>query len=137
MLAATCLRRMGNGMRVYPCILRAPASPLPVPPAMPCPWQGFVCDLEADAAAVRLFAGAGQELLVAQSFSKSMGLYGERVGALHLVAASAGVARGAEAALHDVRAGARGTAGQAHAGGAVAPAGHRLVFVLPSRVCFV
>lgn len=100
-------------------------------------YQGFVCDLEADAAAVRLFAGAGQELLVAQSFSKSMGLYGERVGALHLVAASAGVARGAEAALHDVRAGARGTAGQAHAGGAVAPAGHRLVFVLPSRVCFV
>lgn len=65
-------------------------------------WQGFVCSLEEDAAAVRLFAGADLELLVAQSFSKSMGLYGERVGALHLVAASAGVARGAEAALQEV-----------------------------------
>ncbi|KAL4451958.1 hypothetical protein ABPG75_007620 [Micractinium tetrahymenae] len=65
-------------------------------------YQGFVCDLEEDAAAVRLFVDAGLELLVAQSFSKSMGLYGERVGALHLVAASADVARGAEAALQEL-----------------------------------
>lgn len=85
------------------------------------PWpaglrQGFVHDLEADAAAVRLFAEAGLELLVAQSFSKSMGLYGERVGALHLVAAAADVARGAEAALQEVRSGRRGAPSRTQGG---------------------
>jgi aspartate aminotransferase len=37
---------------------------------------------------VRLFAETGMEMMVACSFSKNFGLYGERVGALHFVAAS-------------------------------------------------
>lgn len=50
-------------------------------------YQGFGDGLDADAAPVRLFAGSGQEFLVASSFSKSFSLYGERVGALTIVAA--------------------------------------------------
>lgn len=43
-------------------------------------YQGFASgDLERDATAVRLFADAGLELLLAQSYAKNMGLYGERV----------------------------------------------------------
>lgn len=43
-------------------------------------YQGFASgDLDRDAAAVRLFADAGLELLLAQSYAKNMGLYGERV----------------------------------------------------------
>lgn len=49
-------------------------------------YQGFVSgDPEADAFAVRLFAEKGIELLAACSFSKNFGLYGERVGALHVL----------------------------------------------------
>lgn len=45
-------------------------------------YQGFASgDLDADAAALRLFEASGCELLLAQSFAKNMGLYGERVGA--------------------------------------------------------
>lgn len=43
-------------------------------------YQGFGESLEADAYAVRLFAEMGIEMLVASSFSKNMGLYGERAG---------------------------------------------------------
>jgi aspartate/tyrosine/aromatic aminotransferase len=39
-------------------------------------------DLDKDAFAPRLFVEAGLEVLVAQSYSKNLGLYGERVGAL-------------------------------------------------------
>ena len=49
-------------------------------------YQGFGEGLEADGAAVRLFADAGVTMLVASSFSKSFSLYGERVGALSIVA---------------------------------------------------
>ena len=49
-------------------------------------YQGFGDGLDADAAPVRLFADSGQEFLVASSFSKSFSLYGERVGALTIVA---------------------------------------------------
>ena len=49
-------------------------------------YQGFGEGLDADAAPVRLFAESGQEFLVASSFSKSFSLYGERVGALTIVA---------------------------------------------------
>ena len=42
-------------------------------------------DLEADAQSVRLFVADGSECLIAQSYSKNMGLYGERVGALSIV----------------------------------------------------
>ncbi|KAF2163174.1 hypothetical protein M409DRAFT_26617 [Zasmidium cellare ATCC 36951] len=46
-------------------------------------------DLDADAWSIRHFQSRGTlELAVAQSFSKNMGLYGERVGALHLWMAS-------------------------------------------------
>eukprot|EP01025_Chloroclados_australasicus_P018885 TRINITY_DN2007_c0_g1_i1.p1 TRINITY_DN2007_c0_g1~~TRINITY_DN2007_c0_g1_i1.p1 ORF type:complete len:468 (-),score=59.23 TRINITY_DN2007_c0_g1_i1:667-2070(-) len=49
-------------------------------------YQGFATgDLEEDAYAPRLFAEKGLEFLVAQSYSKNLGLYGERVGALNFV----------------------------------------------------
>lgn len=51
-------------------------------------YQGFGTDFESDAKAVRLFRQEGHELLVAYSFSKNMGLYGERVGLLAFAAQS-------------------------------------------------
>ncbi|KAN0133802.1 aspartate aminotransferase [Lactarius tabidus] len=52
-------------------------------------YQGFASgDLERDAAAVRYFVSQGVPLLVCQSFAKNAGLYGERVGALHIVTPS-------------------------------------------------
>ncbi|KAH9050729.1 aspartate aminotransferase [Lactarius hengduanensis] len=49
-------------------------------------YQGFASgDLERDATAVRYFVSRGVPLLVCQSFAKNAGLYGERVGALHIV----------------------------------------------------
>jgi aromatic-amino-acid transaminase len=48
-------------------------------------YQGFAEGLEADAQAVRRFAQACPAVFVAGSFSKSLSLYGERVGALHVV----------------------------------------------------
>ncbi|KAL7283530.1 hypothetical protein ACG7TL_002964 [Trametes sanguinea] len=52
-------------------------------------YQGFASgDLENDAWAVREFARRSVPLLVCQSFAKNAGLYGERVGALHIVAPS-------------------------------------------------
>lgn len=49
--------------------------------------QGFATgDLADDAWAIRhFFHSTSLELLVAQSFSKNFGIYGERVGALHVV----------------------------------------------------
>ena len=51
-------------------------------------YQGFGDGLETDAAPVRRFAEAGVALFVSNSFSKSFSLYGERIGALSVVAAS-------------------------------------------------
>lgn len=48
-------------------------------------YQGFGKGLDEDAAAIRLFGNDGHEMLVAYSYSKNMGLYGERVGALAIV----------------------------------------------------
>jgi aspartate/tyrosine/aromatic aminotransferase len=48
-------------------------------------YQGFGEGLDEDAAAIRLFADRGMEFFVASSFSKNMGLYGERVAALFAV----------------------------------------------------
>ncbi len=45
-------------------------------------YQGFGAGLEADAAGVRLVAARVPEALIAVSFSKNLGLYRERVGAL-------------------------------------------------------
>jgi aromatic-amino-acid transaminase len=51
-------------------------------------YQGFGDGLDADAEPVRRFAAAGIPVFVSNSFSKSFSLYGERVGALSVVAAS-------------------------------------------------
>ena len=51
-------------------------------------YQGFGDGLEADAAAVRLFADLDMTMLISSSFSKSFSLYGERVGALTIVTSS-------------------------------------------------
>lgn len=52
-------------------------------------YQGFGQGLDLDAHAVRKFAAACPAVLVAGSFSKSLSLYGERVGALSVVTESA------------------------------------------------
>ena len=52
-------------------------------------YQGFAEGIEPDAAVPRHFATLGIPVLVASSFSKSFSLYGERVGALSIVAADA------------------------------------------------
>jgi aspartate aminotransferase len=49
-------------------------------------YQGFATgDIVKDAWAVRYFTEQGFQMFTAQSFAKNMGLYGERVGALHVV----------------------------------------------------
>ncbi len=52
-------------------------------------YQGFAEGLDADAAAVRAFAKACPAVLVSSSFSKSLSLYGERVGACSIVTENA------------------------------------------------
>jgi aromatic-amino-acid transaminase len=51
-------------------------------------YQGFGEGLDVDAAVVRRFVEAGMPLFVSNSFSKSFSLYGERIGALSVVAQS-------------------------------------------------
>ncbi|WP_246795490.1 amino acid aminotransferase [Burkholderia perseverans] len=51
-------------------------------------YQGFGESLEADSAAVRLFAAADLNVFVSSSFSKSFSLYGERIGALSIITES-------------------------------------------------
>ena len=49
-------------------------------------YQGFASgDLDEDAYAVRLFANAGINMILAQSFAKNFGLYGERIGCLSVL----------------------------------------------------
>jgi aspartate/tyrosine/aromatic aminotransferase len=67
-------------------------------------YQGLANGLEEDAQGLRLFCGAGCELLVASSFSKNFGLYRERTGALTLVG---GTADAAQAALSHLKRGIR------------------------------
>lgn len=60
-------------------------------------YQGFQTgNLDEDAWPVRHFYDAGLEYVVCQSFSKNLGLYGERVGCLHVVAASEQAAQAVE-----------------------------------------
>jgi len=55
-----------------------------------CAYQGFASgDIDRDGAAFRHFAQEGHQVLVAQSYAKNMGLYGQRVGALNIVTADA------------------------------------------------
>ena len=68
-------------------------------------YQGLGGGMEADAFAPRLFAAELPELICAVSCSKNFGLYRERVGALHLVASTAGAA---DAALSQLARLARG-----------------------------
>ncbi|MBC7498990.1 MAG: aspartate/tyrosine/aromatic aminotransferase [Herminiimonas sp.] len=52
-------------------------------------YQGFGDGIESDGEVVRRFTEAGGPVFVSNSFSKSFSLYGERVGALSIVAVSA------------------------------------------------
>jgi len=52
-------------------------------------YQGFVSgDFVKDAWTIRRFMEAGCNFILTQSFAKNFGLYGERVGAIHIVCAS-------------------------------------------------
>ncbi|WOK92142.1 aspartate aminotransferase, chloroplastic [Canna indica] len=56
-------------------------------------YQGFASgSLDEDASSVRLFVKRGLELLVAQSYSKNLGLYAERIGAINVVCSSSDTA---------------------------------------------
>lgn len=58
-----------------------------------CAYQGFASgDLDNDAWTVREFVKRSVPMLVCQSFAKNAGLYGERVGALHVVASTSAIA---------------------------------------------
>ncbi|KAJ7965978.1 Aspartate aminotransferase [Quillaja saponaria] len=66
-------------------------------------YQGLVSgNLEEDAQSVRLFVADGGECFIAQSYSKTMGLYAERVGALSIVCKTEEVACRVESQLKDV-----------------------------------
>jgi len=55
-------------------------------------YQGFASgDLNQDAYAIRYFVNNGFEMLLAQSYAKNFGLYGERIGALHFVCSKTSV----------------------------------------------
>ena len=56
-------------------------------------YQGFGDGIEADAAAVRAFTGAGLPCVISSSFSKSFSLYRERVGAISFVTSDADEAK--------------------------------------------
>lgn len=66
-------------------------------------YQGYASgDCDADAYPLRLFEKNGCELLLAQSYSKNMGLYGERVGALSIVNHTEAVAIAVESQLKKI-----------------------------------
>lgn len=57
-------------------------------PFFDCAYQGFASgDLDNDAWAIQYFVEQGFEMCVAQSFAKNFGLYGQRAGCFHFVAA--------------------------------------------------
>ncbi|MEQ8788862.1 MAG: amino acid aminotransferase [Pirellulaceae bacterium] len=58
-------------------------------------YHGFGHGLSEDAAGLMELARPGREMLVCSSFSKNFGLYGERVGALTIVAGTSDAARAA------------------------------------------
>jgi aromatic-amino-acid transaminase len=57
-------------------------------PILDMAYQGFADGLAQDGAVVRRFSDAMSPVFIATSFSKSFSLYGERIGALSIVAAS-------------------------------------------------
>ncbi len=58
-------------------------------PLLDMAYQGFGDDLDTDAAGVRELAGRLPEVLIATSYSKNLGLYRERVGALIVIGENA------------------------------------------------
>jgi len=63
-------------------------------PLMDSAYQGYASgSLDKDAFATRLFMSMGFEFYMCQSFAKNLGLYGERIGMLHVVCASADAAK--------------------------------------------
>ncbi|XP_051137676.1 aspartate aminotransferase, chloroplastic [Andrographis paniculata] len=56
-------------------------------------YQGFASgNLDKDASSVRLFVARGMEVFIAQSYSKNLGLYAERIGAINVVCLSSDIA---------------------------------------------
>ena len=56
-------------------------------PFFDCAYQGFASgNAPQDAFAIRMFVEDGHNLACVQSFSKNFGLYGQRVGALSVIA---------------------------------------------------
>lgn len=63
-------------------------------PFFDCAYQGFASgDATVDAASVRMFVEDGHHLAMVQSFSKNFGMYGQRIGALSVVGATADEAK--------------------------------------------
>ncbi len=63
-------------------------------PFFDCAYQGFASgSLSQDNFAIRYFIEQGFELIIAQSFAKNFGLYGERAGAFHFVASQSSNAK--------------------------------------------
>jgi len=63
-------------------------------PLMDSAYQGYASgSLDKDAFAVRLFVDMGFEMYMCQSFAKNLGLYGERMGMLHVVCSKADEAK--------------------------------------------
>ena len=56
-------------------------------------YQGFSQSLDEDVKPIRFFLQQGHEMMVAQSFAKNFGLYGERVGTLSIVTHNADAAK--------------------------------------------
>lgn len=55
-------------------------------PLMDSAYQGYASgSLDKDAFATRLFVSRGFEMFLCQSFAKNLGLYGERIGMLHVI----------------------------------------------------
>ena len=53
-------------------------------------YQGFGQGIDEDAMAVRHFLAAGHQMLIANSYSKNFGLYGERIGGFYVVTSDVG-----------------------------------------------
>jgi len=63
-------------------------------------YQGYASgDLIKDAFSVRYFVEQGFEMIVSQSFAKNIGLYGERIGAIHFVAGDEKTAKSIDSQL--------------------------------------
>ncbi|WWO96869.1 MAG: amino acid aminotransferase [Candidatus Dasytiphilus stammeri] len=61
-------------------------------PLFDCSYQGLDKNIEEDVIGMQIFAHYNEELLVASSYSKNMGLYNERVGGLTLITHNTNIA---------------------------------------------